>query len=260
MTDRAYTSTLNAGYGMVSELQTLLQLWEPSVSTTDLHQQALASGLFPSMSARRLRNLVVEGFAPYLRDEGAPAKLLKRVQQILTAREIKQLMFIYTSRAHPILADFVREVYWNAYTAGRDSLSAEDSRAFVRSVVRDGKTTTAWSEGTINRVASYLTSYCADFGLLERGIRSTRKILTYWIEPNVAVILAHDLHFSGLGDNAVLAHPDWTLFGMQRGDVLEELKRLALQDWLIVQSAGGVTRISWTHQSMEDLANELAKA
>ena len=68
----------------------------------------------------------------------------------------------------------------------------------------------------------------------------------------------YDLHFKGHGDNSVLSHPDWVLFGMERDDVLDEMKRLALKGLLIMQSAGGVTRISWPHKTMEELADVLA--
>jgi hypothetical protein len=45
-----------------------------------LHQVALESGRFPTVTARRLRNIVVECFAPrYLVSAGAPAAHLKRL-------------------------------------------------------------------------------------------------------------------------------------------------------------------------------------
>src|SRR5438045_1213401 len=88
-----------------------------------LYQVALQSGRFPSTSARRVRNLVAECFAPrYLVDDAVPARWLKSLDQVLSRRESEQLMFLFTCRANPILADFVREVYWRAYASGRDSL------------------------------------------------------------------------------------------------------------------------------------------
>ncbi len=146
MTTSAYTSTLNAGLGMIAETRLLLALWHPGMSTADLQQAALASGQFPKITARRLRNLVVEGFAPcYLIDEGKPALVLQQTQDFLTRREFEQLLYIYTCRAHAILADFVSEVYWPAYTAGRTSLSNEDARAFVTRANQDGRNTLSWS-------------------------------------------------------------------------------------------------------------------
>jgi hypothetical protein len=75
----------------------------------------------------------------------------------------------------------------------------------------------------------------------------------------VASILAHDLHFRGLGDNAVLRSPDWSLFGLESDDVLAELRRLSLRRELILQSAAGVMHVAWKHKSMEELADAFAQ-
>src|SRR5207249_5477322 len=66
-----YTTNLQAGLGLVAETKALLEIWKPGMSVSQLNQHALDSGRFPQMTARRLRNLVVEGFAPrYLVDGG----------------------------------------------------------------------------------------------------------------------------------------------------------------------------------------------
>ena len=243
---------------MIAETSTLLDLWQKGMDSTELFHAALQSGRFSTMSARRLRNVIIECFAPrYLREDAAhvaPAILLKTLQAYLNVREFKQLLFIYTSRANLILADFVREVYWNAYITSRDVLSNEDARRFVQQANQEGKTPRQWSEGTIRRVASYLTGCCADFDLLEQGTKRVRKIQHYRIESRVVALLAYDLHFSGRGDNSLIADSDWGLFGMEPADVLDELKRLALRGALMVQSAGGVTRLTWPYKSMEEVA------
>jgi hypothetical protein len=41
--------------------------------------------------------------------------------------------------------------------------------------------------------------------------------------------LAYDLKFSGLGDNQIVSHPDWSLFGLEQADVKDQLKRMSLQ-------------------------------
>jgi len=71
--------------------------------------------------------------------------------------------------------------------------------------------------------------------------------------------LAYDLHFAGIGDNALMTHPDWQLFGLAREDVLEEFKKLSLKGHLIIQAAGDVVRISWKQPSMEALCDVLSQ-
>lgn len=260
MTAPRYTTQLQAGFGLVAETHLLLELWQPGMTSAELTQAALQSGQFPNVSARRLRNVVVEAFAPrYLVDTGQPALRLKAMQGYLSRREFEQTLFIYTCRANLILADFVREVHWTAYSSGRGQLTNAETRDWVVRANQDGKTIRPWSAETVERVAGYLTRTCADFGLLQSGVLKVRRILPYWIEPRTVAFLAYDLHCAGLGDNAVLAHTDWALFGLERMDVLEELKKLALKGLLIVQAAGGVTKISWQLPSMEALIDVLAR-
>ena len=252
----AYTTKLGAAQGIIEETKTLLRLWVPGMDRDALFHAALKSGLFPSMSARRLRNLVKEGFAPrYLVDGDRPAIYIKAMLDTLDNQELQQVLFIHTCRLHTILADYVREVYWSSYASGKSQLTVDDAREFVRRANQDGRTSTVWSQTMMVRVSSYLNGACADFGLLSQNRGGTRTILPFRLEPRVAVYLAYDLHFAGLGDNSVLNHPDWGLFGLTREDVLDELKRLALQGWFIVQSGGGAVRIGWQYNTMEEVVD-----
>ena len=255
-----YTTQLQAGLGLVNETKTLLELWSPGLSANQLRQLALESGRFPTVTARRLRNIVTEGFAPrYLVANGAPAAHLKQLSTTLSTARLTEFMLLFTCRANPILGDFVRQIYWPRYAGGYSQITNEDALGFVQRGIDDGKTVKRWSETTVRRVSGYLTGCCADYGLLERGQRSSRRILPFRISPVMAAYLAYELHFADLGDNALLMHEDWQLFGLAREDVLEEIKRLSLQGLLIVQAAGDVIRISWNQQDMEALCDVLAQ-
>jgi hypothetical protein len=256
-----YTSQLGAGLGLVNETKILLGLWEPGMSTARLHQVALESGSFPTVTARRLRNIVVECFAPrYLVNGGAPASHLKRLATSLPTSDLAQLMLVFTCRANAILGDFVRQVYWARYAGGHAVLTNADARVFVERAIDDGKTVKHWSESMVANVSGYLTGCCAEFGLLESGHRTKRRVLPFRLSPVVAAYLAHELHFFGVGDNAILTHEDWQLFGLEREDVLDELKRLSLKGLLIVQAAGEVVRISWKQPDMEALCDVITES
>jgi hypothetical protein len=256
-----YTTQLQAGLGLVDETRALLDLWAPGMAAPALYQAALQSGQFPGVTARRLRNIVVECFAPrYLADEARPAALLKRLHQSIDAASMQQLMLLFTCRANPILADFVRAVYWPAYAAGAAVLDNEGARRFVERAIDDGKTARRWSPTTVRRVAGYLTGCCADFGLLEGGARTRRRIQRIRLSPRVVSLLAHDLHFHGVGDNALLGHPDWALYGLDRQEVLEEFRRLSLRNAWIVQAAGDTASIGWLHKTMESVCDVVTQS
>lgn len=261
MKQRKYTTQLQAGLGMVDETRALLDLWTPAMTAAHINQVALESGHFPGVSARRLRNLVTECFHPrLLNDGGRSAEFIKTLREVLSSREFEQMLFVYTCRANAILADFIREIYWPAYSSGRDVLSNSEAREFVTRANQQGLTTKPWSDTTIRRISAYLTGTCADFGLLERGTRSVRKVLPFRIEPHTAIALAYDLHFCGLGDNTVIAHPDWALFGLDRTDVISEMKRLSLMGVFLVQTAGDVVRIGWHCKNVKELSNAIAES
>lgn len=256
---RFYTTRLQAGLGLIEETRLLLGLYQPGMTPVQLCAAALASGQFPLVSARRLRNVVAECFAPrYLKVPGV-APLLKNLLQRFTSAELNQLLFLYTARANPILADFVREVYWARYSAGHNDINLDDARTFVLNSVREGKTQKPWSDSTMKRVSTYLVGCCADYGLLTRTGRTQRSITAYRIQPKVAAYLAYELRFSGLGDNQIVGHPDWELFGLEREDVREQLKRLSLQGLLIFQAASHVVHIGWTYKTLEEVIDVITQ-
>ncbi|EIC22693.1 BrxA family protein [Thiorhodovibrio frisius] len=252
-----YTTQLQAGLGMVEETKLLLGLYQPGMNSAQLCEAALRSGQFPLVSARRLRNIVVECFGPrYLKHE--VAMYLKPLAEVLPTHQLVPLLLVFTAQANRILADFIRDIYWPSYSAGRSDLNKADATDFVQNAVRDGKTRTPWSESTIRRVSGYLLGCCADFGLLSAGRSATRSIQPVRIQSTTVLFFAYHLRFAGLSDNAVLNHQLWGLFGLEPGDVRDELKRLASNGWWIIQSAAGTTRITWLLPNMEDVTRVIA--
>lgn len=254
-----YTTQLQAGLGLVDETKLLLSLYQKDLSANQLYEKALDSGLFPMVSARRLRNIVVECFSPRYIKTGA-ASSLKPLAEKLPSSTINQLFLIYTATANEILQDFIQEIYWERYSGGRDSITTDDAKDFVGHAVREGKTQKPWSDTTVKRVSSYLLGCCADYGLLSSGRGSRRSIQPVRIQEPTVLYLAYMLHFNGLGDNAVINHKAWALFGLDGVDVREEFKRLAKNGWLIVQSAGDVTRIGWQFKTMEEVVDVITQS
>jgi hypothetical protein len=170
-----------------------------------------------------------------------------------------QFLLVFTALANQILMDFITDVYWNRYAGGHDTVSANDAKAFVIHAVNDGKTIRPWSETTIKRVSSYLIGCCADYGLLSTGRGAERQIQPVQLHDHPLFFFAYWLHFSGLGDNRILNHTIWRLFGLTPDDVKENLTGIARKDWLIVQSAGLVTRISWRFDRLAEVADVIAQ-
>ena len=220
MGEAPYTTQLGAGLGLIAETVRLLDLWEAGMSGQRLLRIALESGAFATISARRLRNIIIEAFAPrYLVDGAQPARLLKILQGRIPQLDLRQILFLYTSRANPILADFIREVYWQRYGAGAQAVTKDDARSFIRRAVGRNRTTTRWAELTIIRVSNYLLGICADFGLL--GTMQGGRAGHHPVPHN----RRNDLRscprpaFQRPGRQRPPASFDWGLFGLEPADV-----------------------------------------
>ncbi len=251
-----YTTQLGAGLGLIEEIQGLLEQWRPGMSSQALFESALNSGEFPNITARRLRNIVAECFAPrYLNPVSQPAIWLQRLNHKVSTRALNQLFFVYTVRANLILRDFVTELFWERYASGYTELSTEDSKEFVNRATHDGKTKALWSETTVKRQTSYLLSVCVDYKLLKPLSRAGKLITPIRIDPCATIILAYDLHLQGIADNNIINHPDWQLFGLQPEDVRDELKRLGVNNFWIIQTAADVVSISWSYKTMEEVVD-----
>jgi len=121
-----YTTQLQAGLGLIQETRLLLSIYTPEMTIPQLHETALESGLFPMVSARRLRNIIAECFSPrYLKTDSA--KYLKLLQPNLSSNIFNQLLLVFTAQANQILLDFIKQVYWKRYSSGRDTLSTDDA-------------------------------------------------------------------------------------------------------------------------------------
>ncbi len=254
-----YTTQLSTGLGLVDETKLLLSIFEPGMTSIGLYEKALQSGLFPMVSARRLKNIVNECFSPrYIKSEGAT--FLKPLLKSLSSNELVQLFLIYSAQSNIMLHDFIKEIFWKRYSSGYDTLSADDAKDFIHSAKMNGKLKLPWSDTTIKRQSSYLVGICADYGLLSAGRGSKRTIQPVRIQESTVLYLAYKLHFDGLGDNAVINHKAWSLFGLEGSDVRQELKRLAKNGWLIIQSAGDVTRIAWQLKSMQEVVDVITQS
>ena len=247
---------------MISETLDLLRLYEPGLIPAQLADRAVETGLFSRATARRARNLTAEMFAPrYLANAGLVAARLKFLMDNRFPHDsLVQIFFLQTARAQQIFGDFVIDVYWPKYSTGATTLSSDDAERFIHRALDAGRMKKRWSESMIERVSGYLLGCCVDFGLLSgRGRKKERVVKRFSIRSDVALYLAHDLHFAGHSDMSVIHHLDWRLFGLEAQDVLRMMKTLGHDGHLLIQSSADLAQISWKYRSMEECLNALTQ-
>lgn len=253
MTQKRYTAEISKGQGIIDETVALLQVWQPGMDTVALKDKVRREGTIDRATALRVDDIVGRLFSPRYLSNGAAAAV--QMKQLVESRfpvgKLTQIFLIHTARAHVILHDFICEVYWGRFAAGATEITRQDGIDFVERAKNTGLVDPPWSESTTVRIARYLCTALMDFGMASKDKAGRREILPFRLDPLTALYLAHDLHFSGLSDDAVLNSPDWMLFGLEPLDVKPELERVA-GGHFILQSTGGLQRISWQHSSMEE--------
>jgi hypothetical protein len=261
--DRHYAVTgLIKGAAAVEEIRTLLLNWAPGEDSQTLLARVQASGLLGKATAYRTRDMVVRVFKPrLLTPTDEPARILK---QFLSAggngQSFREMLLLHEARAEDILYDFICLKFWPAYQTGELWLRLSDALEFLDEAMQRGYVKEKWSASTRTRTAQALIKSLTEFGFL-RGTRSQqREIVPYRSTDSGLAYLAYDLHFAGLSDGAVVEHPDWGLFGLERSHLLDRLDALGEMAGLLVQRAGDIVRISWAHPSMESVIHALTQS
>lgn len=257
--DVRYTAELSKGQGIVEETVAVLRVWEPGMSASALKEKVKSGGIVDRPTALRVEDIVGRLFVPrFMADNGAPAIQLKLLlDNGMSISALHQIFFIYACRTHAILRDFVTEVYWPKYAAGVHVLTRHDAIGFVERAKDIGLVSPPWSDSTTTRMARYVATALADFGLVGKDRAGRREILPFRITPFTGRYLAYDLHFRRQDDTVVQSAPDWQWFGLDPMDVRRELEHIA-GNHFIVQYAGDLLRITWMYSTMEDALHAIA--
>jgi len=258
--DRRYrVNGLIKGAAAVDELRTLLLNWSPEEGHLGLRRRVVEADLLGKATATRARDMITYVFKPrLLTPTDAAARHLKLYLQLGgDPGAFRELLLLYEARAEAILYDFIVLRYWPARATGELWLRPADAAEFLDKAKQKGLIVGTWSDSTRQRTAHALIAALAAFGFVSSPRSEKREIVPFRATDLAVAYLAHDLHFAGLTDADLVDYPDWAIFGLDRGHLLERLEALGPQAGMLVQRAGSVVRISWTHQDMEAVLHAL---
>lgn len=253
---RSYSITgLIKGTASLDELVTLFLHWDEKEPPALYAKRVQAEGILTKATAKRAEDLVLNVFAPwFLAPSNRAAQTMKALAQANVERQlIKELIFLYKARAEAVLYDFLIERFWNAYNEGALYLQTSEIEEFLRYAQQNGRVERGWAEYTIYRLAAGILWTLKEFGILREEKHLLYAYSPLEISSFTIAYLAYDLHFAGQTDAALVDHPDWRLFGLERARVVERLSELGEQGGLIVQQAGSVVRLTWLYTSLDEV-------
>lgn len=256
--EEPYTSRVIKGGALLAECRELLRAWLPDESAADLETRVLARDLLGRNTAQRVQDLVRLVFARRYLGDPANARLLQRLlQDRPRGGWFAQVSLVLAARSDRLVRDVASEVVPRLRRQGTAALSARDLVPFLREAEQQGRTQRPWSPAVRERVSQGLVRLLTELGLLGPPRRGLRELLPCAPHPLSVAWLAYDLHFQGVTDSGVTAHPDWRLWHMDEEAVRRELSDLAPQGLWIFQAAGSVVDLRWNHSNREELADVL---
>lgn len=258
MSSPQYTSELQKTTGALDELREVFQLWEPGMERNTLSQLVIDSGALGRSSTTRAKDIVSRTFAQrFLVPDDRPAR---RIKVALTAGvdhvAFRDLVFLYTLRAHPLIHDFLVERYWPATFSGHTEIMGAEIVAFLEDVAGTERMPEPWSASVMQRVARNLGKTLTDFGFFEDR-RSPIRRISYWSASSF--LFAYTLvesHEDGVSDTSLLNLPEWSAMGMDRNDVVDRCSRLSgTTGPFQFQFDGNIARFSWRYETTEEYLN-----
>jgi hypothetical protein len=247
---REYNSDLLKGTGLIQETLMLLAAHKTGIAKSDFIEELIHSNVLVKSHNNRIKDIVEHVF--YRRyvsygDHVVPA-LKKLLEKHVGLETMRQLLMVYTCRKNLILFDFITMVYQKAVKENAEYLPKDAVKAFIEESIRNQNISKAWADSTKRKVAEHIHACLIDFKLIDKQ----KRLLPLFLNDLVANYLAHEMHFIGYSDEAIMTAEEWRLFGYDRYDTLKHLERVSLQGHFILQSSGELVRINWEYKNMKE--------
>jgi hypothetical protein len=155
-----------------------------------------------------------------------------------------------------LLRDFLQSWLFPAYERGTYRLRPDELHTYLLAIRKRGGTTEhAWSESTLNRVATALLRIAVDFGLVHGTI--TKEFSSYHLPERSFLYLLHAMLDETGTPARVVAAPDWRMFLMHPADVEHELLRLHQFQKLEYHVAGSMVQLKLPCTSPREYAERM---
>jgi len=154
-----------------------------------------------------------------------------------------------------LLSDFLETWLYPRKQDGLLRVRADDVRGYMETLRTRGLLDAEWTENTINRMASGLPSYAADFGLL-RG-KAVKEVVPFHLPDEALLYVLHDLAEETASAERVLSDGRWRRFLMSRVELEQELLRLHQLHLLRFEVAGSLVALDLPCKSLGEYVERM---
>ena len=227
---------------MIDETYAVFAAWDFSASKKENLDRLKRENFIGASTTTWLRDIAKvlnRRFDPGTRDRA----LVLLAKNGCPLEEWKPILLWHMTQDEFLLRDFLTNWLFPAFVAGAYRVRTEDLHQHLRSVgLRGGATEHAWSEATLNRVATALLKMAVDFGLLRGSV--VKEFASYHMPERSFLYILYVLRAKTQSPRKVLESEDWRMFLMQPSDVERELLRLHQYRKVDYQIAGSIVQLT----------------
>lgn len=253
-----YTSRIIKASALLADTRVLLSEWNLDQSVADNLDRARRLNIFGKASRRRVKDILVIFRQRFFDDADVGTALVKLAQGGAPAQWLDPLLYFFAAQNDRTLRDLVVEVLYPRHRAGYVDLPVEVMIRAIRNWVAAGKTTTAWAEKTILRVAQNSMAALRDFGVLQGAVN--KQIAPVYLPTPSFALIALWLQGRERSGDRVLHSDDWKLFFLPPEGVERFFVEAHQEHLLTYHAAGSVIRIEFPAPTLTEVADVLLES
>jgi len=192
----------------------------------------------------------------YLGDEMQAATLARMVTRAPDRQTAHRVLLFEMCRSLPVLRDAVVGCIYPRYAAGFSGVGKADLQRFFDESAGSHPELTTWSPQTREKVVSNILTILRDFGLLIGA--QNKQFARLYVPLPAFVYVLYRLAGDGVRTaQGALAHEDWRLFLLERGDVQALLAEASAAGYCTFKVQGDVYSLDLRFPSLEACVESL---
>ncbi len=208
-------------------------------------------------SRSRTEDILVIFRQRYLTEESVARALAALVKRQSNGNTLDRVFYFHAARADSLLRDVVINLLVPKRAQGDMDVDVWEVEQTLRKWVDEGKTSRAWRDYTIHRVAQGLLSTLRDFGVLQGATK--KRIAPIYLSVQAFSYIAFYLKQHQPSGAKLLDLIDWKLFFLSMEGVERFLLEAHQQGLLEYHVTGSVTRLTFPATTLEEYVNVIAQ-
>ena len=252
-----YSSKIIKAGALLPDTKALLSAWDPGLSVSENLQRVRRQNLLGKTSRSRAEDILAIFRQRYLAEETVARALATIVRRQSNGNTLDRILYFHAVRADSLLHDVMIELLVPYWSRGTIEIDVREIELALRKWVEEGKTSGAWSDYTIRRVAQGVLSTLRDFGVLQGAVN--KRIAPAYLSVQAFAYIAFYLKQHQPSGTKLLDLVDWELFFLPREGVERFFLEAHQHALLEYHVAGSVTRLTFPATTLEEYANVLTQ-